>query len=70
MQMHANIVADVIDCIRNVLSELVDGKFHESSFLDHEVYGKFAVSIDEMMPQGVLETLDPESIAKLTKLKS
>jgi hypothetical protein len=35
-----------------------------------DVHGKLAVSLDEMIPAGIIENLDAESILLLAKLKA
>eukprot|EP01038_Epipyxis_sp_PR26KG_P012052 gene12052-16128_t len=64
------ILCSVIDTIHTILVDLVEGKVTEQGFLNPEIFGKFAVCIDEMMPQGIIETLDAEIIAKLGKMKT
>ena len=43
------IVIEVLESIREILMEL-DNKLTESGFLLPDNYGKFCVSLDEMMP--------------------
>lgn len=41
----------------------------ESNLLQPETYGKLILCLDEMFPQGIIETLDHDNVEKLMKLK-
>ena len=69
-EIDETVLFDVLTTVGNILLDIVDGKIVESSFLLPESYGKFLVAIDEMMPQGIIESFDAQLIGKLSKLKN
>jgi hypothetical protein len=46
-----NVVSEVLQALKEVLSELLDQKVSEVQFMVPDNYGKFVVSIDDMIPQ-------------------
>ncbi|KAJ1442978.1 hypothetical protein B484DRAFT_441816 [Ochromonadaceae sp. CCMP2298] len=62
-------LAEVLVAVERVLVEVIGDRVTESGLLIPDNYGKFVVSVDDMMPQGVVDTLDAVLIAKLSKLK-
>jgi hypothetical protein len=49
--------------------EAKGGKPSESCLLMGDTYGKVCIAVDEIMPGGILENLDTESILSMSKLK-
>lgn len=67
------LLATVLDTIRDIIIDTLDSKtkpFLRNEFMNPEMYGKFCVSIDDMISQGILEILDIELIRKYSKLKN
>lgn len=42
--------------------------WHEQVFLSSSIYSKACLVVDEMLPGGILESLDPDSILSAVKL--
>lgn len=64
------ILSEVLVTLCKILGGIIDGGVCESQFLIAENYGKFAVSVEEMVPQGIIESFDEDQISKLSKLKN
>ena len=64
------ILTDVLALIIMLMTDQLDGRRTESSFLNSETYGKFQVILEEVMPNGILETIDVDVISKMSKLKN
>mmetsp|Transcript_3728 Transcript_3728/g.5777 ORF Transcript_3728/g.5777 Transcript_3728/m.5777 type:complete len:152 (+) Transcript_3728:37-492(+) len=64
------ILSDVMELIHQILTDSsVDVRAAEAGLLIPDNYGKLSISLDEMMPDGIIETFDHETIKKMTKLK-
>ena len=66
------ILSSVSDAIRGVLIDLLGGeeKLTEAALLDAEMYGRFAVCVEEIVSHGIVETLDVGEVMRLAKLKN
>lgn len=63
-------LSDVLDTLKVVIADQLEGKINEQGLLDPDNYGKVSVVIDEVLCDGIVESLDPETIQKMAKLKS
>ncbi len=63
------ILTDILTMIVTIMTENFEGKLLESSFLNSENYAKFQLLLDEVIPQGILETTDYDVVVKMSKLK-
>ena len=63
------ILSDIIDCVRIVVTEQLDGKMTENNLLEPDNYGKVSVVLDEIMGTGIIESLDAEVVQRMAKLK-
>jgi len=64
------VLAELLDVLALVLSDLTNKSNSENVLMTADVHGKLAVSLDEMIPAGIIENLDAESILLLAKLKA
>mmetsp|Transcript_30504 Transcript_30504/g.43749 ORF Transcript_30504/g.43749 Transcript_30504/m.43749 type:complete len:145 (-) Transcript_30504:309-743(-) len=64
------ILAQLLETVWDLLDATLEGKASEQLLHSFEYNAKFAIAVDEMMPQGIIECLDTELILKLSKLKS
>eukprot|EP00428_Durinskia_dybowskii_P066143 CAMPEP_0170371736 /NCGR_PEP_ID=MMETSP0117_2-20130122/9187_1 /TAXON_ID=400756 /ORGANISM="Durinskia baltica, Strain CSIRO CS-38" /LENGTH=123 /DNA_ID=CAMNT_0010626565 /DNA_START=111 /DNA_END=482 /DNA_ORIENTATION=- len=64
------ILREVLITLERVLMDVLDQKISEAQMLIPENYGKFVICVDDMMPQGIIETLDAALIGRMSKLKS
>jgi len=64
-----SILSDVTDCLREILQKLVDERFTEAALMQGETLGKLAIALDEMSPQGLIETMDAEFVIAKAKAK-
>jgi len=63
------ILSSILDSLVLLLTTLLDHKLVESSLSNTDTYTKLLVCLDEMFPQGLIETLDIERVQQLIKLK-
>ena len=56
------ILADVMDCLVQVLIVILDGCYTESQILSPERFGKLCIAVDDMVSGGIIESLDPTAI--------
>ena len=63
------VLSDVMDCLRGVVTEQLDGKITESNLLEPDNYGKVSVVLDEVVPNGIVESLNSDVANKMAKLK-
>jgi hypothetical protein len=63
-------LSDVLDTLKVVVADQLEGKINEQGLMDPDNYGKVSVVIDEVLCDGIVESLDPETIQKMAKLKS
>ena len=63
------VLSDVMDCIRGVVTDQLDGKITESNLLEPDNYGKVSVVLDEVVPNGIIESLNSDVANKMAKLK-
>lgn len=63
------ILSDVVDCLRGILLRLLDDRVTETVLMQGEILGKIALVLDEIAPQGLIETTDVEFAMKLAKAK-
>jgi hypothetical protein len=57
------------ETIIKLLKELLGNSISEVSFLSAENYGKWTLMVDEMVPGGIIESMDAEHIVRMSKLK-
>ncbi len=62
-------VSEVMEVVRRLLIEL-ESKFSEHNLINPDYFGKFLVFLDEMMPEGIIETLDVDTIHRMSKFKN
>ena len=63
------VLSDVMDCIRGVVTDQLDAKITESTLLEPDNYGKVSVVLDEVVPNGTIESLISDIANKMAKLK-
>ena len=63
------VLAPVLDSVLDLLREQL-GRCTERSLLNSENYGKVLIALDELASQGILETTDPDTIARISKMKA
>ena len=63
------VLSDVMDCVRGVVTDQLDGKITESNLLEPDNYGKVSVVLDEVVPNGIIESLSCDVANKMAKLK-
>jgi len=63
------ILSSILDSLVSLLMILLDQKLTESSLANADDYTKVLLCIDEMFPQGIIETLDVDRVQQLIKLK-
>ena len=63
------ILSSILDSLVSLLMILLDQKLTESSLANADDYTKLLLCIDEMFPQGIIETLDVDRVQQLIKLK-
>ncbi len=63
------LVTEVMEVLRKLLIDL-DSKFSEQNLINPDYNGKLCLYLDEMMPEGIIETLDIETIIKMSKFKN
>ena len=63
------ILSSILDSLVSLLTTLLDHKLVESSLSNTDTYTKLLVCLDEMFPQGIIETLDIERVQQMIKLK-
>mmetsp|Transcript_29672 Transcript_29672/g.50075 ORF Transcript_29672/g.50075 Transcript_29672/m.50075 type:complete len:148 (+) Transcript_29672:135-578(+) len=61
------LLTDLVEVVFELLNQLE--KVTEASLLVPDNFGKFSISLDEMIPDGILETMDLETIRRMIKLK-
>jgi hypothetical protein len=64
------VLSDILDSLRSVVTDQLEGKVTEASILDPDNYGKLSVALDELLMDGIVESLDPDIVQKMAKLKS
>lgn len=64
------LLSEILVVLKELLSEHLDNKLTESNLLLADNYGKVSVSCEEMISDGIVETLDVDIITKMTKLKN
>jgi hypothetical protein len=64
------VLSDILDTLKQAVGDQLEGKVTEVSLLDPDNYGKVSVVIDEIICDGVVESLDLDTIQKMSKLKS
>jgi hypothetical protein len=63
------ILSSILDSLVSLLMILLDQKLTESSLANADDYTKLLLCLDEMFPQGIIETLDVDRVQQLIKLK-
>ena len=63
------ILSSILDSLSSLLMVLFDQKLIESSFSNADSFTKLLLCLDEMFPQGIIETLDVDRVRQLIKLK-
>ncbi|KAG5179293.1 hypothetical protein JKP88DRAFT_247499 [Tribonema minus] len=68
-------LSDVVDCLGGVIATLCEdssakgARPTESWLMIGDTYAKVALAVDEMMPGGILEALDPDAVLSMTKMR-
>ena len=68
-EVDETILSSILDSLVSLLMTLLDQKLTESSLANADDYTKLLLCIDEMFPQGIIETLDVDRVQQLIKLK-
>mmetsp|Transcript_8083 Transcript_8083/g.8231 ORF Transcript_8083/g.8231 Transcript_8083/m.8231 type:complete len:152 (+) Transcript_8083:136-591(+) len=63
------ILQELLTTVLSLLEEHLENRFTQTSLLVPDNYGKLCVSLDDMLPDGIVETLDVDTIMKMSKLK-
>ena len=64
------LLSPLLDTVLELLRDQLGSRLTAKTLLNSENYGKLMLALDELAPQGILETTDVEVISKMAKMKA